>query len=280
MQDTNASTTPIGTCVLGEPTERGISRSQPTKPRLLGRAAEAALDAMSQTPGFGNVRIHLGDEIVEVVELHLAAQMVREPDLDALAVEITVKIEEIRLKEPHATLIVKRGTTAKGDRGDVLRAPFGHESSCVYTIVGQAGVRRHCNIGRRKPQFAAPLVAEFHSPANGVWSPEQLRGSFDIALRQRGAYPRGTECLLTWLGRHESEPNDLKTKFGPHCLEQRHVAHASIPEVEVSTDYHDLRPQRVDEDIVDERLGSFLAAMHIERQHDAVIDEFRRGQKF
>ena len=47
----------------------------------------------------GNVELELGDDRLDAVELALAAQEVGEANLDLLAVEVVVEVEQVRLEQ-------------------------------------------------------------------------------------------------------------------------------------------------------------------------------------
>ena len=61
----------------------------------------------------GDVEFELGDDRLDPVELALAAQEVGEANLDVLAVQVAVEVEEVGLEQRRLGVLVERWATAE-----------------------------------------------------------------------------------------------------------------------------------------------------------------------
>ena len=81
------------------------------------------------------------------------------------------------------------------------------------------------------------------------------------------------------LGRDEAEADHLETEVGAHPLEQRDVAAAAMPEVEVGADHDEPGAEQADEHLVDEVLGRLLAASLVELEDAHDVEERRADEQ-
>ena len=81
------------------------------------------------------------------------------------------------------------------------------------------------------------------------------------------------------LRRDEPEPEHLEAEVLAHLLEQRDVAAAPVPEVEVGADHDDPGPQQPDEHLAHELLGGLVAALLVEAQHAHDVEQRERFEQ-
>ena len=110
---------------------------------------------------------------------------------------------------------------------------------------------------------------------------EDRGGALDVATGEQRAH--ACRRVRRGVGRHahavggrdEPDSDRLEPELGAHALQQRHVAVATVPEVEVGSDDDEARVQHTCEQLFDELFGRFLAARVVERQHQTFIDRAR-----
>ena len=110
---------------------------------------------------------------------------------------------------------------------------------------------------------------------------EQLGGAGDVAGGEPVADPGRRVRLVdrVRLRRDEPEPEHLEAEVGAHALEQRDVAAAAVPEVEVGADDHEPGAEQADEHLVDEVLGRLLAAALVELEHAHDVEQRRADEQ-
>src|SRR5437868_2097288 len=100
---------------------------------------------------------------------------------------------------------------------------------------------------------------------------EQRGGACDVARDEQLTDPCRRVDNAT-RGGFEPEPDDREAELGADPLQQRDVAAASAPEVEVGADDHDPGPSAVDKRLTNEVLRGLAAARLVEVQHEAAIE--------
>ena len=243
-----------------------------------GPRSTALISRWGPLPHSFDVAVHLGDQIVDVVESLLTAEPVREADASRLAVEVAVEIEDIGLDQRQARLRVEGGAPTDGDRRESRHAVGGREHSRVHAIGGQADVLGNAHVRGRETEQAAARVAVLDRPAHFVRTPEHRGRAGDVARGEqladsgRGVGHAGVaiECG------DETQSDCLEAELRAHQLEQRDVAVAAITEMKIRTDHYEPSVQRAREELLDELLRRFLASRGVERQDETLVDVARR----
>ena len=79
--------------------------------------------------------------------------------------------------------------------------------------------------------------------------------------------------------RDQTETEHLEAELGAHALQQRDVAVAPVPEVEVGADDHEARAEHAREHLAHEVFRGLLAARLVEREHEALVDRAGRFEQ-
>ena len=114
--------------------------------------------------------------------------------------------------------------------------------------------------------------------AHFVRAPEDHGRAFDVAGGEELARTRrrvrdaAVGRVFRLRRRDEPEAEHLEVQLRAHALQQRDVAVAAVPEVEVGADHHETRAEHTREHRGDEVFGGFLAARFVEREHEAFVD--------
>jgi hypothetical protein len=143
--------------------------------------------------GVGEIGAHLGDiagdlrlERFEGLELFLAAQLVHEIDIDMPAVDVAIEIQQVHFQHrlqalghggPHAD-VGGAGKRLRIDPRDGDREHAGQRQA----------LPAHLDVGRRKADGAADLLAVHDAPGDDEGATEQALGTLDVAGGKRVAH--------------------------------------------------------------------------------------------
>src|SRR3954469_2747646 len=211
-------------------------------------------------PCFFDIPPHLLDQIVDRREAPLAAQALDELDRELLAVEIALPVDEVGLDQ-----LVAAGLEL-GPHADVdgRRHPVG---PCrVHPVAGNhVALRRH-EVGGWEAQLAPALVAVDDLAAHGERVAQQLARVFDRAAEHEPADVARRDDLTVDL--EQRLDVDLEAPVGGQHLG---VALRPVAEAEVLPHRDALRPEPLDEHVVEEVLRAALAELAVERDDDDLL---------
>src|SRR5918996_899355 len=219
-------------------------------------AAEDVPDPVHVTPG-------LLDQGLDRVELPVLPDAGHEPHLHVLVVQVAVEVEQVRLEQADVGLHVEGGPAPQVDGAGVDRAVGALEPAGVDAVGGQQDVAGHRDVRGREPQLAAPLVAAGHHTPHLVVPAQQAVGRGHLALDQgvadAGRRHKHVLAARAAVGPDQLQALDLEPQLGAQLAQQRHVAGAPVPEVEVLAHHHVPGVEAVDQDLLDEVLGRLPA---------------------
>ena len=220
-----------------------------------------------------DVVAELGADGVDAVELALAAQEVLEADLGLFAVQLALEVEQVRLEQRAVGVLVERRPPPEVDGARVDRPVGPLVAAGVDPVCGQAHRVGHMDVGRRKADLAAALVATDDGAAHLVGPAEHPGGEVDVAAGERPPDGRAADRLVDAVRPgDEVHGIDDEVMGDAVVLEQADVPVAMAAEVEVLADDDDLDRQAVDEHALDERLGCLLRLRLVEAQHDRGVE--------
>ena len=112
------------------------------------------------------------------------------------------------------------------------------------------------------------------SPARRGRAPREGARAGGRPLRRRPgqqrADPGGGDRLAPLVGQPHAD--DLEAVAGPQLAQERDVALAPVPEVEVLAHHDQARPELVDQDLLDEVFGRLVRPLLVEGDHQRAVD--------
>ena len=158
---------------------------------------------------------YLFDQLILAPETALLSHERPDFHADRLAVDVPVKVKEVRLDEPLAGLVVVRATT-HGDGRRMTGAVLELHDACIDTV-GEIHVRTDPQVGCRGAERAAAMVAPHNDPlyvrghfpepnlprlrttlkrraraaSSGTYSPRDLCDCFEVSRKSRRPSRRG-----------------------------------------------------------------------------------------
>lgn len=137
-------------------------------------------------PGLVRVVHDLRCQRLEIGELPLRTQIVKELHPDFLPIEISVKVQDEPFHSDQSAPILHGGTDANighSGVGLLIKMDTGH----IHPIGGDDDPSFKGQVHRRKAQDVPQLLAVFHSVGEHMGVPQQVVGLGDLALGQQFA---------------------------------------------------------------------------------------------
>src|SRR5207247_95905 len=177
-----------------------------------------------------NVALDLLSQGIHRTELLLIAQFLYEREFQLLFVDVTNKIEEVRLHPKVARRAFERGAVTDVQDGAMhLLADVRMDGPNPMRRQSQSG---DINVCGREPELASDAIAAHHFSVQGIFAAEHLFGVIELAGPDHFADPGAADDLA--VQRNCRQSVDMEVQFVPQAFEQFHVASSLMAKSERS----------------------------------------------